>query len=335
MCPVSSWKLLACASLCVVLLAVAGVDAIRGCRDCGGGAGSDEDYHQHRIHFPEEEAVLAEREAADGEYPGSQIPLSMIMRLNSITNTSQLFEEFIQQPPVLLGSRLGPAAEETHAALATRGIEQASYLYEVDVERNAQYKAQKLEVEAASVPKPALCQPEIQTVKLKSSDDPSLFYFPSCTRLERCGGCCSHELLSCQPISTEPMSFQVVVTQFVGNNQMVYKGKEVIIVEKHTKCKCDCTVKASDCNPLQVYEKNECRCKCANTEKQKKCENESATKLWDPKSCSCQCREVQECSTGLIWDNLRCSCVPTPRTKNRIGQDAQDRTRYRLGADRS
>jgi len=64
--------------------------------------------------------------------------------------------------------------------------------------------------EAAVFPKSATCEPELTTVSLQNEDDKSVFYYPSCTRVERCGGCCSHELLSCQPTVTELITFQVL-----------------------------------------------------------------------------------------------------------------------------
>lgn len=64
-------------------------------------------------------------------------------------------------------------------------------------------------VEAAFIPKPASCSIESQTISLKDTDDRSLYYFPSCTRVDRCGGCCSHDLLACQPTKTEILHFEV------------------------------------------------------------------------------------------------------------------------------
>lgn len=61
------------------------------------------------------------------------------------------------------------------------------------------------------VPKPANCMPELKTVPLvpETSTTAGVFYFPSCTRVKRCGGCCSHALLSCQPVQTEQIAMQV------------------------------------------------------------------------------------------------------------------------------
>lgn len=68
---------------------------------------------------------------------------------------------------------------------------------------------ESLSIEAAIIPKSATCAPELVTVTLQNLDDKSVVYYPSCTRVERCGGCCSHDLLSCQPTATELLTFQV------------------------------------------------------------------------------------------------------------------------------
>lgn len=36
---------------------------------------------------------------------------------------------------------------------------------------------------------------------------------------------------------------QVIVSQYTGGTKLTLKGKDLILVEKHTKCKCDCTIK--------------------------------------------------------------------------------------------
>ena len=61
------------------------------------------------------------------------------------------------------------------------------------------------------MPKPATCNPELVTVPLRNTTDKSVFFYPSCTRVERCGGCCHHDLLSCQPTATELINYQVCI----------------------------------------------------------------------------------------------------------------------------
>ena len=57
--------------------------------------------------------------------------------------------------------------------------------------------------------KGAECMPELQTVNIVSTDDPTILYIPQCTRIERCGGCCKHDLLSCQPTKIDNVPFKV------------------------------------------------------------------------------------------------------------------------------
>lgn len=57
--------------------------------------------------------------------------------------------------------------------------------------------------------KAAGCSPELQTVSLRNSSDPTILYLPQCTKVERCSGCCSHNLLSCQPTQTEILTYKV------------------------------------------------------------------------------------------------------------------------------
>lgn len=56
---------------------------------------------------------------------------------------------------------------------------------------------------------PALCMPEFQVISVKENPDPADIYFPACVRIKRCGGCCNHELLSCQPNRTEINNYKV------------------------------------------------------------------------------------------------------------------------------
>ncbi|XP_033608500.1 vascular endothelial growth factor A-A isoform X2 [Cryptotermes secundus] len=165
---------------------------------------------------------------------------------------------------------------------------------------------------AAVMPKSATCALELVTVPLQDSDDKSVFYYPPCTRVERCGGCCSHDLLSCQPTVTEPVTFQVIETKYEGGSKLSYKGKKYVTVEQHVKCRCDCKVKEEHCTALQRYEKSECSCLCVNMDEEQKCIAENDTKLWDPKECLCACRYSKECSTGFYFDQKTCTCSPVP-----------------------
>lgn len=150
-------------------------------------------------------------------------------------------------------------------------------------------------------PKPAACIPDTTVVSLRPKDetDPTLVYFPSCTRVKRCGGCCSHQLLSCQPVEIQTLTFevqfsqnlcnkipfisqtltqrfiitsQVIKSQYTGGTKMTYRGKDIMPVEEHLKCKCDCRIKEEDCSKaFQKYDKSQCKCYCTNVDDQHKC----------------------------------------------------------------
>ena len=68
------------------------------------------------------------------------------------------------------------------------------------------------EVEEVPFAEPALCKPEMTTVPLDTGTDPNVFIFPNCVRIERCGGCCNHELLQCEPIELEKKRMKIIQT---------------------------------------------------------------------------------------------------------------------------
>lgn len=165
----------------------------------------------------------------------------------------------------------------------------------------------------AERPNQALCMPELQTVPLLENE-PSVIYYPTCTRIKRCGGCCTHSLLSCQPTATEIRNFEILVTILESSGKLKYQGKRIVPIEEHTQCTCDCKIKETDCNKKQSYVPEECTCACNNVDEQKKC-NESNIKMWHPDLCSCFCRETQECSTGFYFDQNSCRCLQVPLSR--------------------
>ncbi|KAJ8926396.1 hypothetical protein NQ314_021180 [Rhamnusium bicolor] len=174
----------------------------------------------------------------------------------------------------------------------------------------------EVSINAATIPAAAGCIPELKTITTASSTDPSILYIPQCTRVQRCGGCCSHTLLSCQPKEIETLTYQVMKTQYTGGKKLKFIGKEVVVVEKHISCKCDCKVKeevfTAHCNKYQEYKESECRCACTNIDEEKKCNKSGSKKLWNPELCACQCRNVTQCSTGYSFDQFECRCLPIP-----------------------
>lgn len=94
-----------------------------------------------------------------------------------------------------------------------------------------------------------------------------------------------------------------------NGKKMQFVNKIPVPLEEHTKCKCDCGIKESDCSKLQTYNKTKCSCNCINLQERDKCYAENALKFWDTDSCSCQCRNIVDCSSGTKFDLQTCQCA--------------------------
>ncbi|KAK2587278.1 hypothetical protein KPH14_003008 [Odynerus spinipes] len=169
--------------------------------------------------------------------------------------------------------------------------------------------------------------PDLTPVSLKPVNNSAKLIYPSCVRVKRCGGCCAHALFSCQPVATEIRNIEVTVYDISAKLLPVCKDKEIIAVEEHTQCKCDCKIKEEHCNKKQIYEKDICSCVCTNTDEEQKCRSNNHIKLWDGDRCTCLCRELQDCSTGYYFDQNSCSCQKIPIRFH----DFTRRTGYRFG----
>jgi hypothetical protein len=130
-----------------------------------------------------------------------------------------------------------------------------------------------------------------------SSLDSSVLFYPSSTRIERCGGCCSSDLLVCEPIQTEIVHFQALKTINLQN----------IIA----------AVIARLWSSLQAYVPNACRCECsksttvANANPTTKpgiilsrSNSSNSKRYWDSRNCICRCQDHgynKQCSTGFYY----------------------------------
>lgn len=86
---------------------------------------------------------------------------------------------------------------------------------------------------------------------------------------------------------------------------LFYKMRRfAIFVRKDSSLLC-----SQDCNELQTYHPNDCRCMCNNEDDRDKCNEEYSLKLWNPATCTCQCRETQECTSGFGFDYNTCRCA--------------------------
>ncbi|KAL0107690.1 hypothetical protein PUN28_014769 [Cardiocondyla obscurior] len=101
-------------------------------------------------------------------------------------------------------------------------------------------------------------------------------------------------------------NFEVVVTSV---NDLNYRGRRIVPLEEHTKCKCDCRVKEEDCNDRQHYESHNCACVCNNIDEEEKC-RKNDLKIWDSVFCTCTCRAQEPCTTGYYFNPNTCRCGP-------------------------
>ncbi|XP_059350330.1 balbiani ring protein 3-like isoform X2 [Daphnia carinata] len=156
----------------------------------------------------------------------------------------------------------------------------------------------------------AECKP--RKIPVEIPKEPNITWWPACTLVERCGGCCNNERLQCVPV---PEAITIIKTQVIDvNSKGVTVNYKQVQIEKHNKCKCQCKVKASDCNPQQVYDKNNCKCVCKqNGSKPGKPVQQicKAPLYWDERSCKCRCPPQidVECSTGSFFSSEQCRCV--------------------------
>ncbi|KAH8320090.1 hypothetical protein KR074_011625, partial [Drosophila pseudoananassae] len=156
---------------------------------------------------------------------------------------------------------------------------------------------------------PASCSPQPTIVELKppGTESVNFYYFPACTRINRCSGCCGSTLISCQPTETEIVQLRVRKVDRSGAGPR--RLTAIVDVEQHLACRCDCRIKEGDCNAYQSYRQELCRCECHNTDAKDKCLEQPDTKYWDDANCTCACRYNQSCTTGTVFDETQCKCT--------------------------
>lgn len=168
----------------------------------------------------------------------------------------------------------------------------------------------------------ANCEPEVRTVHLDLPVEANTLFFPTCVRLEQCGGCCYGPLLTCRPTKTTTISLRVLKTKLNDNSssggrrarsrrrrRQAVPSYQDVEVQRHDQCDCGCKVQEKDCNPnLHNYFEGECACVCKNKDDKASCEQQGETKYWDNESCNCYCRRPVSCSTGQIFSPLTCQC---------------------------
>lgn len=128
-----------------------------------------------------------------------------------------------------------------------------------------------------------------------------------CIQIERCGGCCAHQLFECVPSVKRNATRRVAALRYPGPGAeyFTFEIEAKVKVERHTKCKCQCKIQPEDCTPHQSYDKQSCRCTCPQGNDQTKCRH---PQVWSNQECRCRCQDYLECSTGTYFDTRMCRC---------------------------
>lgn len=89
------------------------------------------------------------------------------------------------------------------------------------------------------------CAPELQTIPLDHGEpkDRMVLYYPSCVRIQRCGGCCNHQSLSCEPTSKEIKNYRIMVISLNPSLMAKFQEYKIVPVEEHKSCTCECKKK--------------------------------------------------------------------------------------------
>ncbi|XP_041762749.1 uncharacterized protein LOC121588643 isoform X2 [Anopheles merus] len=162
-------------------------------------------------------------------------------------------------------------------------------------------------------PVAASCEPDSELVSLRPENLTSsrYYYYPSCTRVKRCSGCCNTKQLVCEPTANRTILYKVTILEYRPNKKDRFSHRELVPIEEHVRCKCQCRVKAWHCNERQQYNANNCRCECTNRADRDECALESDRKQWNPSTCTCDCLPRNEdCTSGSHYDRNACKCVP-------------------------
>lgn len=151
------------------------------------------------------------------------------------------------------------------------------------------------------------CEPRFVTVMLPKDMDSNVLLWPPCTRIERCSGCCPSDVLVCEPVQTELVTFRVIknIMPYQGSPEFQYGGMKEVTVERHTKCDQRCRVKAHHCNPnIHDYLERDCRCRCKN-----RVTCASSKHIWRENNCKCECVQKRPCTGFARFDESTCECA--------------------------
>lgn len=268
------------------------------------------------IVFPDDDNVASDsttlttrtaRRLADPPFGRSKgVPDSILFRMRDVKNLTDFVSQFLEGYPRSVDRNVY-WIDRSHKTDATvHGFEDSPSILG---------KKGPVGGSSASVPnpEPGTCLPSKQLVEFPKPTDPSIILWPPCTRVPRCGGCCPSTILKCAPTKTSNVTFKVIKAQYPepGASKFNFVGHEIVTLEKHEKCSCECKERPSDCNAMQQY--SECRCVCRNNNEMQACNGPGM--VWDPRDCRCKCRDYAECSTGFYYNTRTCRCEQLSRSR--------------------
>lgn len=225
----------------------------------------------------------------------NEIPESLLMKLGEVQNYSQFMSQFLSTKHATRKPALG-------VFLAYMEEDENKSVYINDDSKSANNESMVPIAEQAS------CIPEKKIVELPRPTDPTEIFWPTCTRVLRCGGCCTSKLLKCSPIATSTISVKLIKARYnrPSSNRFDHLGYEVVKLEQHDQCRCVCREKKEDCTSLQIYSADKCKCECKNNALISSCTGPD--RHWDRRECSCKCNVYEDCSTGFFFNPQSCRC---------------------------
>lgn len=148
-----------------------------------------------------------------------QIPLDLIQQMNTITNLTQFIEQFVDMSSMDDAEKVSC---KPHKIYYSFKYVPDGFCLNFFFNKNlfpfiyilARIRGDEDVVEKSVGLKPefAVCMPTMQVVSLSPADgsnDPSIMYYPKCTRILQCGGCCLSNQLTCTPTETVTKIFEV------------------------------------------------------------------------------------------------------------------------------
>ncbi|XP_041454809.1 platelet-derived growth factor subunit A-like [Lytechinus variegatus] len=235
----------------------------------------------------------------------NEIPSSLLYELKDVHTIDDLMKVIYIQPnqaKEFMGSspidrRIPPkmlpiiprqSSEESEEDTAPASV--TSYKAPAMMELNFQSMDGPASMQMTSIAEMPRCEPRPTILTTSDVIDEGIvgneveyaIYWPPCITINRCGGCCSTEILQCVPNNTRTREMQVLrLTAHQRSPQIQLSGLVSVSVQEDESCSCECKVKPQDCHPTREIYRN----------------------------CQCECNVEYECPDGMIWDATRCDCI--------------------------